>query len=114
VGVQLLQEPPPHTPLALHTSLQVLALPSLQLVPLDAVGCVQEPAEHTSLVQELPSSAQEPVLLVWVQPEAASQPSVVQTLLSSQLTVVPPQTPLVHLSLVVQALLSLHVVPFVR
>jgi hypothetical protein len=62
-------------------------------------------------VQALPSS-HEFVLFVNTQPKTGLQVSVVQTLLSLQTTGVPPHTPPAQLSLVVQALLSLHVVPF--
>jgi hypothetical protein len=46
-----------------------------------------------------------------MQPEAELHESVVQGLPSSQLICVPPHAPLVHVSLVVHALLSLHVPP---
>src|SRR6185503_13008430 len=73
----------------------------------EAVPCVQVPPPQMSpVVQALPSS-QGSVLLVCVHPEAALQPSVVHTLLSSQLSAAPPtQTPPLHASDVVQALPS--------
>jgi hypothetical protein len=67
---------------------------------------VQLPAEQWSpVVQELWSS-QGLLLFTCLQPVAASQLSVVQRLLSSQLMGVPAQLPLTHLSPLVQALLS--------
>src|SRR3990172_8078421 len=86
-----------------HTllSLQVIAVPP------------QTPAVHTSpLVQALPSSHTVPlVTLVNTQPVVGAQVSVVHTLLSLQVIAVPPQTPAVHTSPLVQALPSLHTVP---
>src|SRR5262247_2000896 len=77
--------------------------------------CSQAPVEALQLsfvqrsksVQGLPSS-HGAVLLVWVQPVAALQPSSVQTSLSLQLIGVPAQTSLAQWSLLVQALPSSH------
>jgi hypothetical protein len=67
---------------------------------------------HLSVsVQALPSSQVVPVAATLLQPLVLMQLSVVHTLPSSQLRVVPPQTPAVQTSLTVQKLLSLHSVP---
>ena len=68
----------------------------------------QEPSRHTSPTVQLLPSSQDAVLLTCTQPVAALQLSVVQTLPSLQFTAVPTQTPPVHLSFVVQRLLSLQ------
>jgi hypothetical protein len=71
------------------------------------------PAQTSPVVQKLPSS-HAAVLFAKTQPVAGLHVSVVQTLLSLQTTVVPGwQTPPAQLSPVVQALLSVHVVPSV-
>ena len=63
-------------------------------------------------MQLLPSS-HGPVKNAWVQPSLGSQASVVQALLSSQLTAVPgKQLPPWQASLLVQALASLHALVF--
>jgi hypothetical protein len=65
------------------------------------------------VVQALPSLHAVPfATFVATQPVAGLQLSDVQTLLSLQTTSVPPQTPAVHWSPVVQKLPSLHTVPF--
>jgi len=63
-------------------------------------------------VQLLLSKHGSVLLLVNTHPFTVSQVSAVQGLLSLQLLAVPPQTSLVHTSLMVQALLSLQAVPF--
>jgi hypothetical protein len=80
-------------------------LPSSQLSSVPA----QVPLAHTSpVVQALPS-LQDAVLLACVQPLPTSQASSVQTLPSSQLGAGPPtHDPPAQVSLVVQALPSLH------
>src|SRR5439155_604420 len=84
----------------------VQAIPSLQL---GAAPPTQAPPLQVSpVVQALPS-LQGLVLLVCVQPVAGLQPSVVQTLPSSQLGAVPPtQVPPLQVSPVVQAFPSLQ------
>jgi hypothetical protein len=77
---------PPQTPLV-HTSEVVHALLSLQVDPFVLIGLL-----HTPAVQ---------VPISWHWSEAV------------QTTAVPPQTPLVHTSVVVHASLSLQVDPFV-
>jgi hypothetical protein len=67
---------------------------------------VQLPAEQWSPVVQALWSSQGLLLFTCLQPVAASQLSVVQRLLSSQLVGVPAQLPLTHLSPLVQALLS--------
>jgi hypothetical protein len=88
----------------LHESV-VHTLPSSQLIGVPP----HTPSEHTSLdVQAFPS-LHITLLLVFVQPWAGSQASVVQTLQSLQLGAGPPtQAPPEHVSLVVQAFPSLH------
>ncbi len=67
----------------------------------------QTPPEHASFVVQALPSLHGAVLLVCTHPDAGSQVSSVQTLLSSQLGAGPPtQTPPEHASFVVQALLS--------
>ncbi len=95
-----LQPPSPglHVSL-LHTSpsSQTLALPETQL-----------PAAHASpTVQSRPSS-QASLLLAWLQPFTASQPSVVQTFLSSQLTGLATHLPPEQTSPEVHAVPSSH------
>ena len=69
------------------------------------------PLQRSAPLQKRPSE-QVWVLLVWVQPVAALQPSSVQTLPSSQLGGAPPtQLPFWQVSLVVQALPSSQSVP---
>jgi len=58
-----------------------------------------------------PSTWQQPGIGVWLQPPAASHPSVVQTSPSSQLIVVPAQTPPVQTSFSVHAFPSSQTVP---
>jgi hypothetical protein len=84
----------------------VHTLPSSQFGPAPPT---QVPPEQASpVVQALPSS-QAVVLFAWVQPVAGLQASSVQTLPSSQFGGGPPaQAPPLHVSLVVQALPSLH------
>jgi hypothetical protein len=71
-------------------------------------GCVQLPALHTSLVHELPSSAQGLVLFVCWQPTEELHASFVQALPSSQLTVLCWQPSVGSQLSAVQALLSLQ------
>ena len=67
------------------------------------------PAEQASPVVQALLSLHTAVLLVWPHPEAGLQVSSVQTFPSSQFGAAPPrQTPPLHASFVVQALLSLH------
>lgn len=126
---------PTHCP-ALHLSLEVQALPSLQLrllaglaqpvsgaqlsvvqtLPssqLAAGPAVQAPPEHLSpLVQALPSS-QLAVVLVLLHPLVFEQVSDVHGLPSLQFLAVPaPQAPPAHLSLSVHASPSLHPAAF--
>jgi hypothetical protein len=69
----------------------------------------QVPPEHVSLVVQALPSLQEAVLLVWTQPVTVLQESLVQEFESSQLGAAPPtQVPPEQVSLVVQALPSLH------
>src|SRR6185369_10665959 len=80
-------------------------------------ACAQVPARQTSVVQVLPSSHWASVVqpvhagtVVWVQPLAARQPSVVHGLPSSQMGTVPAwQTPAPQLSTPLQALPSSQV-----
>jgi hypothetical protein len=89
----------------LHESVVQMLL-SLQL---RATPGWQTPAEQASpMVQALPS-LHDAAMLVWAQPVPGSQLSLVQTLLSSQLSAGPlTQTPPEHVSLVVQTVPSLH------
>src|SRR5438128_12077597 len=81
-------------------------LPSSQLVA--AAPTHPPPLQVSPLVQALPSS-QGLVLLVCVQPVAGLQPSVVQTLPSSQLGAAPPtHVPPLQVSFAVQASPSLQ------
>ena len=100
----------PHCPVSgKHTSV-VQTLLSLQVL---GVPPLHEPPPQTSFsVQGFPSS-QAAVLLTKPQPVVAEQNGDVQGLLSSgHVTVAPPtHTPLEHVSPVVHAELSLHVVP---
>ena len=81
-------------------------LPSSQLSALTPPHV--PPVQVSWVVQMLPSSQVE-VLLTCTQPPVALQLSVVQTLLSSQFTLVEPaHTPPLHVSPLVQALLSSH------
>jgi len=85
-------------------SLQSSGLPAVQ-VPLWQVSV---PLQALASAQVVPLST-----AVWVQPVAGLQPSVVQTLESSQLGAVPAvQTPAWQVSAPSQALPSLHEVPF--
>jgi hypothetical protein len=68
----------------------------------------QDPPEHVSPVVHGFPSSHWLALLVCVQPVAGLHASVVQTLPSSQLTVVPPQTPPKHTSPVVHTFPSSH------
>jgi hypothetical protein len=123
--------------LAAHLSLVVHALPSLQLAVLAALAQpvaatqlssvhglpslqfgaappTQTLAAHLSLVVHALPSSQLAVLAVLTQPVAATQLSSVHGLLSLQFGAGPPtQAPApLHLSLVVQALLSLQLAVF--
>jgi glyoxylate utilization-related uncharacterized protein len=130
-SLQLSTAPPVQEP-PLQTSLSVQALPSLQEAAL--LVCTQPltglqlssvqplpsaqlgggppahaPPLHVSLVVHASLSLHAAVLLVWTQPLAGLQPSSVQPLPSLQLGGAPPtQAPAPHVSLVVQALPSLH------
>src|SRR5205807_2291393 len=123
--------PPTHRP-PLQASFVVHMLPSLQgaallvctqpvawLQPSSVQGFpssqlggappTQFPPLQASLVVHALPSLQGAVLLVWTQPVAGSQPSSVQRLPSLQLGAGPPvQRPPLQVSLVVQALPSLH------
>src|SRR3990172_2528825 len=133
LSLQLDAAPPTQAP-AEQVSLFVQALPSLHgavlLVCTHPVAGLQEssvqtfassqlvaapptqaPAAQVSLVVQALASLQAAVLLVYTQPVAGVQVSVVHTLLSLQVIAVPPQTPAVHTSPLVQALPSLHTVP---
>jgi hypothetical protein len=82
--------------------------PSASLQSSGAPGTHAPPA-HVSFVVQASSSLHGRPLFVWVQPIAESQVSVVQTLPSLQLAGAPPtQLPPEQVSLVVQALPSLH------
>jgi hypothetical protein len=84
----------------------VQGFPSLQL---RAGPPTQTPPLHTSPVVQMLPSLQEAALLAWVQPLPVLQASFVQGLLSLQLGAAPPtHTPPAQVSLVVQALPSLH------
>src|SRR5205823_13366057 len=93
-------------PVAGSQASSVQTLPSLQL---GAEPPTQTPpAQVSAVVQALPS-VQGAVLGVFRQPVAGSQASSVQTLPSLQLSAGPPtQTPPAQVSVVVQALPSLH------
>src|SRR5215467_16048516 len=80
---QLRGTPPEHVP-PWHASFTVQNWPSSHPVPSGSTGWVQLPPEHTSAVQELPSSVQLPVRLVKTQPRTGSQVSVVHSLPSLQ------------------------------
>ncbi len=77
-------------------------------VPAFPAGCVHTPELHSSRVQSSPSSrhALPSARGMLVQPVIVSQPSVVQSFESSQLTTAPPHTPALHWSGLVQASLS--------
>src|SRR2546425_1243057 len=96
---------PRHAPFT-QTSPTVQGLLSLQTTGMPAW---QVPPMHmSSIVHRFPSS-QKLLLLTKAQPVRGSQLSVVQTLLSLQSTGMPPRhNPPLHVSPVVQALLSLH------
>jgi len=84
----------------------VHTLPSSQF---RAAPPTQTPPLQVSLVVQALPSLHDTVLFVCVQPVAGLQPSVVHTLPSSQFGAAPPtQTPPLQVSLVVQALPSLH------
>src|SRR5438132_918294 len=76
---------PPHTP-PVHTSVLVHALPSLQAVPLALLAKLH-----------VPSPLQVPAWWHWSG--------------AAQVYAVPPHTPAVHTSVLVQALPSLHALP---
>jgi hypothetical protein len=104
-----------------HVSAPLQASPSEQEVPFATTLFEQTPALQTSVVQGLPSLQSpftlhdwQPAIGVFTQPEPALHVSVVQALLSLQLGGVPPvQVPVWHVSAPLQALPSLHEVPFV-
>jgi hypothetical protein len=76
--------------------------------PVHLAACVSLPPLHDAATQTVPA-----LPAVKVQPLPAAQPSTVQTLPSEHGRAAPPvQTPLWQVSAVVQALPSLHVVPF--
>lgn len=129
---------PTHVPLPLQASALVHALESLQAVP-PGDGVVLQPVagSHESSVQGLPSlhtrGAPPPqvvsgwqlsLMRQWLpvlqlalvgaltQPVVGTQLSAVHELPSLQLAAAPPQVPDVQESLMVQALPSLHAVPF--
>jgi hypothetical protein len=131
LSLQVSAAPPAHTP-AEHASLVVQAFPSLHGATLlvcvqpvtglqassvqtlassqfGAAPPTQAPAEQVSpVVQALPSS-QGAMLFVWTQPVAGLHASSVHTFASSQFGAAPPtHTPAEQVSLVVQALPSLH------
>jgi len=96
-------------PVAASQESVVQTLLSLQFLSVP----LQVPAEQASFVVQRLLSLHAIVLLVYLHaPVDAVQVSVVQILLSLQTLAVPPQVPLAHLSPKVQALPSLHVVPF--
>jgi phage-related protein len=98
--------PPTHVPPE-QVSAVVHALLSLHGAVLN--GCVQTPAEHTSVVHTFPSVAHATVLLARTQPVDGLQESVVHTFPSSQFGAAPPtHVPPEQVSAVVHALLSLH------
>jgi glyoxylate utilization-related uncharacterized protein len=131
LSLQVSAAPPAHTP-AEHASLVVQAFPSLHGATL--LVCVQPvtglqassvqtlassqfgaappthtPAEQVSLVVQVLPSLQGAVLLVKTHPVAGAQVSSVHGLLSLHTSAAPPtQTPAEQVSLVVQALPSLH------
>jgi hypothetical protein len=92
-------------PLAGSQASSVQGLPSLQS---GAEPPTQLPPEHASPVVHASPSSQGSVLFAYTQPEAGSQLSSVQPLLSLQLIGVPPQLPSKHTSPAVHALPSLH------
>ena len=76
-------------------------------------GQVQTPATQLSMVQKLPSLHEFVSSLTKTQPIAGLHESSVQGLWSSQrVEPLPAQTPPLHVSVMVQAFPSLHVVPF--
>jgi len=88
-----------------HSPVPVLQVcpPGQLLVP------AQTPPPHTSLLVQATPSSHDEVLLAFWQPEAGTQVSVVHTLPSLQLGAAPPtQVPPAQVSLVVQALPSVH------
>jgi hypothetical protein len=100
------------TPVAASQVSVVQTLLSLQFL---AVPLHMPAAQASFSVQALLSLHTIPPPVMGVNlhaPVVVLQLSVVQGLLSLHTTVVPPQIPFVHLSLVVQRLLSLHTVPF--
>ena len=85
-------------PLAgLHASL-VQGLPSSQNVATTTAVPLQAPPAQASLVVQALPSLQDSALFVCAQPVAGEHESLVQMLLSSQLTLTPLQTPPAHLS----------------
>jgi glyoxylate utilization-related uncharacterized protein len=121
-----LQVPPPQTSLVVQAlpssqgavllvyaqpvaGMQVSSVHPLLSLQLGAAPPTQEPPEQVSLVVQAFPSLQDAVLLLWVQPVAGLQASLVQPLLSLQLGAAPPtQVPLAQVSPAVQALPSLH------
>ena len=96
-------------PLAGSQESPVQTLPSLQL---GAGPPTHVPPEQVSLVVQALPSSQDAVLLTWTQPLTGSQESSVHGLPSSQFGAAPPtQSPAAQASAVVQALLSVQVVP---
>jgi len=90
---------------ASSSALQLMAVPRLHVNVVKSQ--VSTPSQASALTQS--ASLVQPHLLVSkLQPLGSTQLSTVQAILSSQVTVVPPHTPLVHLSPLVQALPSPH------
>ena len=89
--------------------LQLSAVHGLLSLQFFAVPAMHVPLAQVSLtVQAFPSSHVVPVSGVWTQPLLVLHVSVVQTLLSSQSTVVPLHVPPAHVSFVVHAFPSSH------
>jgi hypothetical protein len=117
-SLQLRAVPAVHVPLW-QVSSPLQGLLSAQVVPLVTAGLEQMPEVHTSLVHGLPSeqsaaTAQgwQPAIGVFVHPLMALQASVVQALLSLQLSGVPDvQLPLWQVSAPLQTSPSAHEVP---
>jgi hypothetical protein len=101
---------PPQVPFV-HTSAEVQALLSLQVVPLVLLGWVQTPAVQMSLVQVFVSSAHAVLsaLFTTVHPPLPSQVLEVWHSEAAQVYAVPAQVPVAsHASALVQGFLSSH------
>ena len=86
----------------------VQTLPSSQNTATTTAVPLHAPPAHASLVVQALPSLQDRALLLWAQPVAGEQESLVQMLLSSQLTLLPPQKPPLQVSFWLHALPSLQ------